>query len=245
MTFVIGLDLGQAQDYTAVTILDEVYPDGVQLARPGDEFRRMKSDGSSWYASPPISSEPVEPLFHCRHLERLKLGTSYPNVAKHVKHLMQRLANQASLAVDATGVGRPVIDLLRTFDLQPVGITITGGDTVTHEPGLGWRVPKRDLVSSVQVLLQTERLKFAEDMPLVPVLVQELLAFRVKISDAGHDSYGSWREGVHDDLVLALAVAAWWVQRSTRPRYRLLSSEETVSGVESSRFGYRTRRAQL
>jgi hypothetical protein len=48
----------------------------------------------------------------------------------------------------------------------------------------------------------------------VPVLVQELLAFRVKIDPlTAHDSYGTWREGAHDDLVLATAVAAWWAER--------------------------------
>jgi hypothetical protein len=28
----------------------------------------------------------------------------------------------------------------------------------------------------------------------------------------GHDSYGQWREGQHDDLVLAVALAAWWAE---------------------------------
>jgi hypothetical protein len=38
----------------------------------------------------------------------------------------------------------------------------------------------------------------------------ELLNFRVKINLAsGHDSYEAWREGDHDDLVLAAAMAVW------------------------------------
>jgi hypothetical protein len=127
------------------------------------------------------------------------------------------------LVVDATGVGRPVIDMLRQRGLKPVPITITGGDLVSHEGG-GWRVPKRDLVSVVQVALQTDRLKFAKDLPMVPVLVQELLAFRVKISEAGQDTYGSWREGTHDDMVLAIACAAWFEDRMRDTRPRLLSS---------------------
>jgi hypothetical protein len=32
---------------------------------------------------------------------------------------------------------------------------------------------------------------------------------RVKISTAGHDSYSA-REGAHDDLVLAVAMAVWF-----------------------------------
>jgi len=71
------------------------------------------------------------------------------------------------------------------------------------------------------VLLQSERLKIASALPLAAVLTQELLAFRVKISQlTGHDSYGAgteWRDGgAHDDLVLALACAAWWAERMAK-----------------------------
>jgi hypothetical protein len=144
---------------------------------------------------------------------------------RHVGDLLERspLRGATELVIDATGVGRPVVDMIRQAKLEPVAITIHGGDAVTFENG--WRVPKRDLVSIVQVLLQTDRLKFAADLPIVGTLVQELLAFRVKISEAGHDSYGSWREGAHDDLVLALACAVWWAERyQPRRHYRLASS---------------------
>jgi hypothetical protein len=76
-------------------------------------------------------------------------------------------------------------------------------------------VPKRDLVASVQAALQSGTLKFAADLPLAPTLIQEMLNFRVTISDAGHDSYSAWRENQHDDLVLATMLAAWWAQRPT------------------------------
>lgn len=33
--------------------------------------------------------------------------------------------------------------------------------------------------------------------------------FKVKISTSGHDSYEAWREGDHDDLVLAALLALW------------------------------------
>jgi hypothetical protein len=41
----------------------------------------------------------------------------------------------------------------------------------------------------------------------------------MKVSlDTGHDSYGAWREGTHDDLVLALACALWCGERQW-PRF--------------------------
>ncbi len=60
------------------------------------------------------------------------------------------------------------------------------------------------------MLLQSERLKIAKALPEALVLQEGLLNFQVKITDAANDSYGAWREGSHDDLVLAVAVAAWF-----------------------------------
>jgi hypothetical protein len=70
-------------------------------------------------------------------------------------------------------------------------------------------VPKRDLVSVVQVALQTDKLKIAEALPEAGTLVRELQGFQVKITDAANDTYGTWREGAHDDLVLAVALALY------------------------------------
>jgi hypothetical protein len=85
-------------------------------------------------------------------------------------------------------------------------------------------VPKRDLAGGIQVALQTSRLKIAAGLPDTQVLVQELQNFRVKISLAGHDSYGAgtgeeWRVGAHDDLVLAVAIALWVGEAEPRPHY--------------------------
>ena len=99
-----------------------------------------------------------------------------------------------------------------------VPIQITGGNQVTRDGDI-WNVPKRDLAGVVQVALQSGRLKIAANLPDAQVLVAELQNFRVKISLAGHDSYGAgageeWRVGAHDDLVLAVAIALWAAQRS-------------------------------
>ncbi len=78
-----------------------------------------------------------------------------------------------------------------------------------------------DLVSVVQVLLQSERLKIARALPEAQTLTSELLAFKVSISLTGHDSYGNdvgpWRENPHDDLVLAVALACWYGEKYRPP----------------------------
>ena len=78
-------------------------------------------------------------------------------------------------------------------------------------------MPKRNLVSALQVAFSTGRLKIAKGLDLAKVLKEELLNFRMKINLAtGHDSYEAWREGEHDDLVLAAALAVWAADRRRR-----------------------------
>lgn len=179
--YLVGLDLGQANDYTALCVIERA---------------------------------PTRPATYAlRHLERPVLGTPYPAIAARVKTLTEAapLVGRCVVVVDATGVGAPVVDLLRAARLPLVPVSITGGDTVTRDAAGAWRVPKRDLVFSLLTALQTGRLKIADGLPLAPVLVGELLNFRVKIDpQTAHDSYAAWREGAHDDLVLSAALALWY-----------------------------------
>jgi len=153
-------------------------------------------------------------------MERYELGTPYPEIIEHVIRLLTRHPVRAHLdhtrlLVDATGVGRPVVDSFRARGVHPISILIHGGERVTQEVGVPediiLRVPKRDLVGAVQTLLQNERLRIAERMALSDVLRKELLNFRVKVDPkTAHDTYSHWREADHDDLVLAVACAAWY-----------------------------------
>jgi len=65
-------------------------------------------------------------------------------------------------------------------------------------------------VASLEVPFHTGELKVADGLTLWPTLREELLNFRRKINlMTAHDSYEHWREGDHDDLVLAAAMAVW------------------------------------
>jgi len=114
------------------------------------------------------------------------------------------------LLVDATGVGAPVVDLLRRAPLEAwlVPVTITGGEHASSGRD-GWRVPKRDLVTALQVALEKGDLRLPAGMEMGRTLMKELMDVWVRISDSGHDSYGAFRHGSHDDLVLALGLACW------------------------------------
>lgn len=79
------------------------------------------------------------------------------------------------------------------------------GDEAT-EAGMNARVPKRDVFSTAQVLLQTDRVKIARDLPNAQLLLKELQGFRINPELKRTNETLAWHEGVNDDLVLALAV---------------------------------------
>lgn len=214
----VGVDLGQQRDYTAISVTERVHaPTGREI-----EGERWDSRLEAYFAAR-VPEMAVE--YRVRHLERPALGTPYTEIAQRILELVKTLGGEPALVVDATGVGRPVMDMLfkelrgglkgTTIKVTPCPVTITGGDSASRNPdGGGWRVPKRDLVSAALVLLQNGRLKIAEALPLRETLVRELLNFRVKINiSTAHDSYEAWREGDHDDLVLSVALACWAGER--------------------------------
>jgi hypothetical protein len=180
--YTLGLDLGQTKDYTALCVLER-------------------------------HGEAEKAIFQARHLERFALGTPYPAIVAAVADMLKQpplSSGTPRLAVDETGVGAPVVDLFRQARLNAVlhPIHITGGSTVNRDRGVEY-VPKRNLVSVVQVALQTDKLKIAEALPEAGTLVRELQDFQVKITEAANDTYGAWREGAHDDLVLGVALALY------------------------------------
>jgi hypothetical protein len=217
---IVGVDLGQQRDFTAITVVERGYVPRGKLY-----------NADYWYKGREIyaAREPVKLEYHVRHLERPALGTSYVDVVERIILLLKSLGDEELvLTVDMTGVGRPVADMLkrrleewleqdRNVYLNTAWITITGGDSVTKAEGGGIRVPKRDLASAPLVLMQNKQLKIAEGLQLADTLRRELLNFKVKINIAtGHDSYEAWREGDHDDLVLAVAMACWCGERYLR-----------------------------
>ena len=195
--FCIGLDLGQSNDYTALAIVEVVEEDL-------------------------LTGRKRAPYMHLRHLERYPLRTPYPEIADGVAGLvnnedllryttddmLRTVTHYPELVIDQTGVGAPVADLLKARGLDFRSVIITGGDKV--HGGRTARVPKRDLVSALEVSLQTSNLLVAEGLKLWPVLREEMLNFKRKIDlRSAHDSYEHWRESDHDDLVLAVCLACW------------------------------------
>ena len=102
--FFVGLDLGQAQDYSAVSILEKILPE--------------EEDGMREY--------------HLRHLYRYPLGTSYADVCRSIRRMVEEpeLRRQSVVVIDLTGTGRPIQDLFREMHLLTIGINISHRDTI-------------------------------------------------------------------------------------------------------------------
>jgi len=69
-------------------------------------------------------------------------------------------------------------------------------------------------------------LKIANGLQWGPTLLKEMAEMRVKVTSEGNEQFGAWRESTHDDLVFAVALAAWgadrWQPRDMCGRHRLL-----------------------
>lgn len=204
-SYIAGVDLGQSRDPSAL-IVAKMTVGTIDIDRgSGRQVRRTYFEGGATY--------------DIGHIERLPLGTKYPAVVTHTRSVIaalqgERPKHDVALVVDRTGVGRAVGDLMteETVGVAPVLVTITGGDAVTKADDGGYGVPKRELASVIQALLQTSRLRLAEDQPFLEELKSELAGFRAKIKLSGSVSFEAgedWRSAAHDDLVLALALAVW------------------------------------
>lgn len=135
-------------------------------------------------------------------LERFR-QVPYPEVARHVASTVR-----GRLLVDGTGVGVAVVDELRQLRVPLLAVTLTAGQQATRTGPGSVSVPKPALLGALARLIGSRRLRVPRDLPLRDVLLDELLRFHRKIdSRTGHERLEA-RRG-HDDVVLALALAAW------------------------------------
>ncbi len=231
----IGVDLGQANDPTAVAVLEKtVAPPATAMFNPVGEH-----PGSRF-----VEGDLVYDLIY---LKRPKLGTPYDVIAERVADLAEKLEpkgafgeiGHVTLSVDGTGVGRGVVDMLRSeisrrrdkgyfpkVDFRPV--TITGGESRPRRPRSRrdyWSVPKKDLVFPAVTAFQQRQLRIAGDVTDKEALVEELKNYRRNINiTTGNMTFEPWREGDHDDLLFAVALALWgWTLKQPQWNLRVVA----------------------
>jgi hypothetical protein len=232
--FVVGLQLGRVQSPAALAIIERT---------PGA-----------------LEASPV--THELGHLQRWPVGTPYPRIIHELTEILRTplpilqanrdalgnvlprdLGGQtAALVVNATGVGRAALELLRDEapDVRRVATWVTTGDQALEETE-GWRVPQRDLVAAVQVLEQQNRLEMAEDLADYPELRQQMDAFKVVPGVAGRDRYDPT---AGDDLVVALALACWWGELVSPGRVELIPGEFSAFSKEALDYEREKRRVK-
>lgn len=215
----LTVDLGQSNDYTAITAItpvgrpDPTYEVGfierVELNTRYTTIRDHVIELANMLSVPEEGKEP-EPI-------RLPGAGIMREIVKP----------RVFLLLDFTGVGTPVADMFMEAqeggfgklkldpDVTIIPVTITGGPKVSRDER-SLKIPKRELASVVQVVLQEDRLILDSEDPMSQIMANELIGFRATITASGHDSYGAsedWRSGNpgnHDDLVLSMALGLWW-----------------------------------
>jgi hypothetical protein len=226
--WVVGVDLGQSSDPTAIAVLEHVKG----VLDPNSEIERHTGTGQ-------LPQTPAERTY-VRHLQRLPLGLSYPAQCQIVKDLMARpplngdgRTPPATLVIDNSGVGRAVSDVFSEAGLRHQAVTITAGSEVASAGLDRWHVSKTHLISTVDAMLHTGTLRFAAALTEAGAMREELKDFRRKLSDAGRATYAA-RTGAHDDLVLAVAIACWWISRPP-PATAAFGRYETAATREEHR----------
>jgi len=197
--WLLGLDLGQAQDHSALAVLQRTAANRILSRFNRDSLASVSLPGPSYY-------------YDLRLLERFPLNTSYYSVIDRVRSVLAKpeITRPASLIVDATGAGAPVVEMIRKQPLPAnlIPVVITSGNAASLSAG-SYRVPKRELISNLSLLLENGSLRFSHKLPASAQLLRELTVFRTAMSRNGSPTYSA-PSGEHDDLVLALALALWW-----------------------------------
>ena len=231
----VGVDLGQANDPTAIAVLEKTIapPETAMFSPTGASPSNRLVEGSI--------------VYDLVYLKRPRLGTPYDQIARRVADLICELEpqgafgeiGQVTLSVDGTGVGRGVVDMLRTEFLRRARastaiskvnfrpVSVTGSNTTLKRPESKngyWSVPKKDLVFPAVAAFQQGKVRIAKGIKDRDALVNELKNYKRTTNIAtGNISFEPWRESDHDDLLFATCLALWgWQQRKGQTALRLI-----------------------
>jgi len=193
-TYILGCDLGQTHDPTAVCVLRK-------SSLLDEEGKPVKDAfGKSEYT------------YLVGFLHRFALNTPYPDVIRELVRIASaKDLDGPMLAIDSSGVGRGVTDELIREKIpgRLVPITITSAATSSrgewNDTGVtAYRVGKYALISGVQLGLQNRTLRILETIENAALLRRELENFRIKVSISGNELFDA-KTGEYDDLLLAIA----------------------------------------
>ncbi|MGC8850548.1 MAG: hypothetical protein ACP5QI_08770 [Candidatus Bathyarchaeia archaeon] len=125
------------------------------------------------------------------YMKRFKLGTPYASVIGYLKVLCEKIPEVAKIVVDQTGSEYFVEDLAKAVSARVEGVMLS--------------LPrKEEVMGNLKKMMQEGRLK----IPYDEELIAELNAERYELTKAGKIQF-SHPDGTHDDMLWALALAAY------------------------------------
>lgn len=222
--FVLGVDLASLSDNTAVVVVE-------RLTEKTGEFEDVWDRQSKQFAR----VEKTLDKYAVRHID-VWASSEYPDTAKKVKRIVEQLPKDTDVVIDATGVGVPFVQQLRREGLPScIAITITGGDAET--PGkMGLNVPKKLLIARLMYYFHNQRLLAAKGLKYWDQARTELLGFSAKKFGSrtvlGNDN----RLSDHDDIVLSLALAIFWADRTSKSKEKTPSRKHDEMKWEEHRM---------
>jgi hypothetical protein len=223
---IIGVDLGQSMDYTAIIGVERI-----KLLPKKSEFDLEKEINEL-------------PTYIVKFIERLPLGVDYRPQMSRVAQVVQEIIKieekgltspmvttedyipdrcRPYLLVDSCGVGQGVIEILKEkIDLNSlqrlIPVKVHGGEEMRHENGV-YYLSKIEMVTSLMVVYGDDRIKFKK-LPMTDILFREMTNYQAKISETSKNLRIEGRSGEHDDLVFALCMCAWFGERLERMTLR-------------------------
>jgi hypothetical protein len=143
-------------------------------------------------------------------LERLALHTPYPAIAARIGDIVGRLPRgHTTVIVDRTGA-HAAYDMLVEKGLSPIGLTISGGDSV-HWDRRYVTVPKMRLLTGLLSICYRDELEISERLRDYVEFRRQLQNIGTMATDTGTGETWRARRG-HDDLVIAGSMAVWYLE---------------------------------
>jgi len=189
--YLLGCDLAKSLDYTSFAVIDMVW-------------------------TPEINDF----MHHLKALDRIK-GVDYPKIVELIIATIERLEAEdvkrghahdgPHLCMDASGLGAPIRDYLKQAHvfqdarkLWPV--VFTGGEAARHDPVTkNYNISKSLMISNFLSLMQHRRFDYAPDLQALPLLEQEIAAFKQHLTPSGKTTFDA-ESGAHDDLICAICI---------------------------------------
>lgn len=225
--YICAVDIAKKRDYTTI-----------QIYRDTPDVKHFPAESGR----DPLVVNYLDLVFQAK-----MQAVRYTEQVKRIRELLSsiNMLHNHQLLVDGTGVGEPVVDMMREQGLMPLPIVFTGGTEarpvyadfgkVFGSSGSSFgsfagatvlkemHVPKEDLVHAGMIIMQQGRMRMAANLQHAEDFKLQLTRFKGSVNEkTGRRSYNNETDEIHDDLVVTYLMASWWIT------YRRVTEKERV-----------------